>query len=92
MTGPARRRVPLRECSVCGASRPKRELVRVVRSPQGEVAVDGGGRMPGRGAYLCRQAACLTEGARGRRLRQRLGVDIPEGVRAELIGLAQAAV
>jgi uncharacterized protein len=86
------RRVPVRQCSICQSERPKRELLRVVRSPAGEVTIDELGRAPGRGAYLCRSAACLTEGARGRRLRQRLEVDIPEPVRADLLARAQAAV
>lgn len=92
MTGAVHpRRVPQRQCSICGAERIKRELVRVVRSPQGEVAVDDGGRMPGRGAYLCLAAHCLTQGARGRRLSQRLEAEIPEAVRAELLRRAQEA-
>lgn len=89
---PKPRRIPLRQCSACQSERPKRELLRVVRSPAGEVTIDEGGRAPGRGAYLCRTAACLTEGARGRRLRQRLETDIPEPVRSELLSRAQAAV
>jgi predicted RNA-binding protein YlxR (DUF448 family) len=54
--------------------------------------VDDVGRMPGRGVYLCLSAPCLTQGARGRRLSQRLEAEIPEGVRAELLRRAQAAV
>jgi predicted RNA-binding protein YlxR (DUF448 family) len=89
--GPRPRPVPMRQCSVCGAQRPKRELLRIVRTPQGEVEIDEGPRTrPGRGAYLCGAGACLTEGARGRRLRQRLGVEIPEAVKAELMRRAQA--
>jgi predicted RNA-binding protein YlxR (DUF448 family) len=85
------RRVPLRQCSICQSERPKRELLRIVRSPAGEVAIDEGGRAAGRGAYLCRSAACLTEGARGRRLGQRLEADIPEAIRVELMRRAQVA-
>lgn len=92
MTTPRPRRVPVRQCSACQSERPKRDLLRVVRSPAGEVTIDEGGRAPGRGAYLCRTAACLTEGARGRRLRQRLETDIPEPIRSELLSRAQAAV
>jgi predicted RNA-binding protein YlxR (DUF448 family) len=85
------RRVPVRQCSICQSERPKRDLLRVVRSPAGDVAIDEGGRAPGRGAYLCRTSACLAEGARGRRLRQRLEVEIPEAVRADLLQRAEAA-
>lgn len=90
---PARvRKVPMRQCAVCGAARAKRELLRVVRSPEGVVTVDDGGRAAGRGVYVCASADCLTQGARGRRLGQRLEADIPVAVRDELLRRAQAAV
>ena len=47
-------------CVACRASRPKRELVRIVRTPDGRVMLDETGRLAGRGAYVCRTAACLT--------------------------------
>lgn len=54
------RRVPTRTCVACRTSRPKRELVRIVRTPDGRVTVDETGRLAGRGAYVCRSAGCLT--------------------------------
>ena len=54
------RRIPTRTCVACRTSRPKRELVRIVRTPDGTVVVDDTGRLAGRGAYVCRTAACLT--------------------------------
>jgi predicted RNA-binding protein YlxR (DUF448 family) len=53
-------RVPTRTCVACRTSRPKRELVRIVRTPDGTVVADETGKVAGRGAYVCRTAACLT--------------------------------
>jgi uncharacterized protein len=57
-----RRALPQRTCVACRTTRPKRELVRVVRSPVGELAVDLRGKAPGRGAYLDPDPACLERG------------------------------
>jgi len=84
------RKIPLRQCAVCGTLRPKRELVRVVRSPQGEVTVDRTGRANGRGAYVCQTPACLRQGARGKELARRLEVPIPEAVREALLALSES--
>jgi predicted RNA-binding protein YlxR (DUF448 family) len=52
--------VPTRTCVACRTSRPKRELIRIVRTPDGRIVVDETGRLAGRGAYVCRTAGCLT--------------------------------
>ncbi|MFP5341891.1 MAG: RNase P modulator RnpM [Candidatus Limnocylindria bacterium] len=54
------RHVPTRTCVACRTPRSKRELVRIVRTPAGDLVADETGRVPGRGAYVCRSAACLT--------------------------------
>ncbi|GIQ68601.1 hypothetical protein XYCOK13_14250 [Xylanibacillus composti] len=54
-----KRRVPLRKCVACQEMQTKRELIRVVRSPEGEIEIDLTGKKPGRGAYLCGKAACF---------------------------------
>jgi predicted RNA-binding protein YlxR (DUF448 family) len=70
--GVAPRRVPTRTCVACRTARPKRELVRVVRTPGGRVVLDETGKVAGRGAYVCRSAGCLaianTKGALTRAL------------------------
>ena len=71
------RKIPLRRCTGCNEQKPKKELVRVVRSPQGEIALDRVGKMPGRGAYLCRNAACLERAVRSRALQRALECEIP---------------
>ena len=53
-------RVPTRTCVACRTPRPKRDLVRIVRTPDGRVVLDETGRLAGRGAYVCRTASCLT--------------------------------
>ncbi len=69
--------VPLRRCVVCGAQRQKPALVRIVRSPHGEVLVDVPAKEPGRGAYVCRSAHCLQEAAKGKRLDRPLKAPVP---------------
>ncbi len=62
------RRVPQRTCITCRTVRAKRELIRLVRIPSGNIEVDITGRMPGRGAYLCRSCKCWEAGLKGKRL------------------------
>ena len=71
------RKIPLRRCSGCGESRPKRELVRVVRAQDGTVSLDLTGKKPGRGAYVCPSAACLAKARRAKRIERALEVSIP---------------
>ncbi|MEW6225965.1 MAG: YlxR family protein [Chloroflexota bacterium] len=73
--------MPTRTCVACRTARPKRELVRVVRTPAGTVVLDLGGRAPGRGAYLCRDAACWDTAVRKRALEHALGTQVPFDVR-----------
>ena len=56
------KKIPVRRCVGCNAQRPKRELVRVVRSPEGEISIDLRGKAPGRGAYLCPSASLIVYG------------------------------
>ena len=57
----AQKKIPSRQCIGCMTSRPKKELVRVVRAPSGEISIDLVGKKPGRGAYLCPNPDCLTK-------------------------------
>ena len=69
--------IPARQCLGCREMKPKPELVRVVRSPEGGVSVDLRGKAPGRGAYVCRSADCLKKALRSKALGRALGVEIP---------------
>jgi predicted RNA-binding protein YlxR (DUF448 family) len=81
--------VPERSCVACRTKRPKRELVRVVRSPEGAVKADPGGRANGRGAYLCPKRECWVEGLSKGKLKIALGVTVPDQARRELIEYAE---
>ena len=77
--------IPLRQCLGCREQKPKNELIRVVRSPEGEVSLDFRGKAPGRGAYLCRDAACLKKALKSKALERALNVPIPEEIRSRLL-------
>ena len=64
----APKHIALRTCVQCHQIRPKRELVRIVRTPEGRIEIDERGKMAGRGAYLCRRQACWEGGIQGDRL------------------------
>ncbi len=74
----------MRTCVACGRSRPKRELVRVVRTPAGDVRIDPTGKLSGRGAYVCHDAACADAGLRAQRLAHALETVIPPDIAEEL--------
>ena len=74
------KKVPLRKCMGCGEMKPKRELVRVVKSPEGEVSLDLTGKKPGRGAYVCRSADCLRAARKARRFERAFSCRIPDEV------------
>lgn len=78
------RHVPTRSCVACRTARPKRELVRIVRTPDGRVVIDETGRLPGRGAYLCRTGGCGQKAVAKGILGRALGVALPADVRAAL--------
>lgn len=79
-----RKHVPLRTCVACREIRPKREMVRIVRPPEGTVTVDERGKAAGRGAYLCRRRACWTLALRKGRLEQALRASLSEQEREAL--------
>lgn len=85
------RKIPVRRCVGCNAQKPKRELVRVVRSPDGTVSVDLTGKKAGRGAYLCPSAACLAKARKAKRLENAFGVPVPDDVFERLTVEIQAA-
>ncbi len=74
------KRVPVRMCTGCKSHLPKRELVRVVKSPQGEIALDMTGKKPGRGAYVCRQVDCLKKARKTKSFERVFACQIPEEV------------
>ncbi len=74
------KKIPMRQCTGCREMRSKRELIRVVRSPEGELSLDFRGKKPGRGAYVCPNPACLAKAKKTKALSRALDVPIPEEV------------
>ena len=78
------KKIPQRQCMGCRERKEKRELIRVVRSPEGGVSLDFRGKAPGRGAYICPDMACLKKAIRSKALERSLEVAIPEEIYARL--------
>ena len=74
------KKIPQRQCVGCREMKDKKSLIRVVRSPEGEVSLDKVGKKPGRGAYLCPDTACLTKARKSRALERALETAIPPEV------------
>ncbi|MCR5278138.1 MAG: YlxR family protein [Lachnospiraceae bacterium] len=74
------KQTPMRQCVGCRESKDKRELVRVVRTPEGEVKIDTTGKMNGRGAYLCSDTGCLQKACKNKGLERALKLNIPEEI------------
>ena len=74
------KKIPQRQCMGCRERKPKRELIRIVRCTDGEVRLDFGGKMNGRGAYICPNSECLKKALRSKALDRSLEVTIPEEV------------
>ena len=88
------KKIPMRMCVGCREMKEKRELIRVVRTPEGEVALDATGKRSGRGAYVCRQADCLKRSIKQKQLERQLEItltpEIIEAPTAEMESLAAA--
>jgi predicted RNA-binding protein YlxR (DUF448 family) len=79
--------VPVRTCIGCRTAQPKRSMLRIVRTPEGEVQPDPTGKKSGRGAYICYSTECLQLALSGRRLQRALGCDINETTIMEMESL-----
>ncbi|MBP3412804.1 MAG: YlxR family protein [Oscillospiraceae bacterium] len=74
------KKIPLRQCLGCREMRPKRELIRIVRSPEGTVSLDCKGKAPGRGAYLCPNAQCLKRAIKAKAISRAFDLEIPQEI------------
>ncbi|MBR3290540.1 MAG: YlxR family protein [Clostridia bacterium] len=74
------RRIPMRKCIGCNEMKEKKELVRVVRAPDGLISLDLTGRSNGRGAYVCRSLLCLQAARKAKRLEKAFGCAVPANV------------
>ena len=71
------KKIPMRQCLGCREMKPKRELIRVVRSPEGEISLDFKGKSPGRGAYVCPRPDCLKKAVKAKAIERALNTAIP---------------
>ena len=87
---PKVKKIPQRQCVGCREMKEKKSLLRVVRSPEGDVSLDFTGKKPGRGAYVCPDAACLKKARKSRALERAFETAIPaevyDAMEAELGG------
>ena len=74
------KKIPMRQCVGCRELKPTKELIRVVRSPEGAVSLDFKGKLPGRGAYVCPDAECLKRAKRSKALERAFSAPLPEDV------------
>ena len=74
------KKIPMRQCMGCRERLPKREMIRVVRTPEGVVQLDFSGKLNGRGAYICPKCECLKKTRKAKSLDRSLEVTIPEEV------------
>lgn len=71
------KKIPMRQCLGCREAKPKKELIRVVRSPEGEISLDFKGKASGRGAYVCPDPRCLKKAIKARALERAFSAQIP---------------
>lgn len=78
------KKIPMRQCLGCREMKPKRELIRAVRSPEGAISLDFRGKAPGRGAYICPNPACLKKAIKARALEKAFSASIPPEIYGRL--------
>jgi len=78
------KKIPMRQCTGCRTMKEKRQLIRVVKSPDGEISLDFKGKKPGRGAYICKNVECLAKAKKTKALERAFGTSIPEEVFVQL--------
>ncbi|MBE6533549.1 MAG: YlxR family protein [Ruminococcaceae bacterium] len=74
------RKIPTRQCLGCNEHKPKKELLRVLRTPEGEIILDFTGKKSGRGAYICYDVKCLKKARKSKRIDKSLETEIPEEI------------
>lgn len=74
------KKIPMRMCLGCNEMKPKKDLIRVVKSPEGEISLDLKGKKNGRGAYICRNSECFASARKNRRFERSLSCKIEDSV------------
>ena len=80
------KKIPMRRCLGCMESKPKKELIRIVKNKDGEISLDKTGKKQGRGAYICGNIACLEKAIKSRRIEKEFETKIDEEIYATLRG------
>lgn len=86
------KKIPQRQCMGCRERKPKRDMIRIVRTPEGVVSLDFGGKMNGRGAYICPNPECLKKVQKSKALDRSLEVTIPDEVYERLSKEMEAGI
>jgi len=76
----AEKKIPLRKCTGCGEMKPKKEMIRVLKTAETEIVLDKTGKKNGRGAYLCNSPECLKQARKSRGLERSLQIKIPDEI------------
>lgn len=79
------KKIPLRMCTGCGEMKSKKDMIRILKTPEDEIIIDSTGKKNGRGAYICCSVSCLQKAVKIRGLERSLKVNIP----AELVGVLE---
>ena len=74
------KKIPMRQCVGCGEMKSKKEMIRVIKTPEEEIVLDATGKKNGRGAYLCRSGVCFAKARKTKAMERSLKVSIPETV------------
>lgn len=78
------KKVPMRQCMGCGVRKEKKDLIRIIRTPEEEIILDTSGRKNGRGAYLCDNVECLRKAQKRKTMEKALKTPVPDDVYREL--------
>ena len=78
------KKTPMRQCTGCREMKPKKELIRVVKSPENSISLDFKGKAQGRGAYVCHSQECLKKAIKSKALERSLEIPIPDEIYAQL--------
>ena len=79
-----KKKLPMRQCTGCGELKTKKEIIRVIKTPENEIAIDFTGKKNGRGAYLCNSLECLKKARKTKAIERSLKTTIPDEIYDQL--------
>ncbi len=80
----ANKKIPMRMCTGCREMKPKKELVRVVKTPENDIKLDTTGKLNGRGAYICKDKECLNKARKMNAFSRTFGIAVPQEIYSQL--------